>query len=276
MTAARAYRYLKPPRHPISQVERARAHASLAGLEDVSLRTQDGLALAGWFAPGRLRSAVVFVHGLGANRMQLLPEAEIAARRGHGVLLYDSRGSGDSEGRTVTWGDRERRDVSAAVDFLEHRSDVNPERIAAYGFSVGATTVALSAADDSRIRAVILGPVWTSLSDELDAKLRRWGFGVPWLAKRLFELGGVDVRAVRPVEFVARIAPRPLLLMSGDEDPDTPPAVMDRIQAAAPFAERWLVPHAGHGEFDKVSPAELDRRFGGFLDASIGAPRPSR
>ena len=84
------------------------ARGVLAGVRDAAFRTKDGLVLKGWFAPGARRDAVVLIHGLGGNRAQLVPEAAILLRHGHGVLLYDSRASGESEGDTATWGDRER------------------------------------------------------------------------------------------------------------------------------------------------------------------------
>jgi hypothetical protein len=50
------------------------------------------------------------VHGLSTNRTQLLPEAALLRRHGHGVLLLDSRASGESGGTLVTWGDAEQLD----------------------------------------------------------------------------------------------------------------------------------------------------------------------
>lgn len=149
--AANTERCVHPPRTRLTEADRAAARTRLPHLEDVVFRTRDGLLLRGWFAPGARRSAVVLVHGLGANRAAMLPEAAILAARGHGVLLFDSRASGDSDGALATWGDRERLDLAAALDLLAARPDVDPSRLGAYGYSVGSSAVALAAAEDPRL-----------------------------------------------------------------------------------------------------------------------------
>jgi uncharacterized protein len=267
-----AWKDLHPPRRPLTTADRERARAALPAMEEVRLRTADGLELAGWFAAGPKRSAVVLVHGLKGNRAQLLPEATLLARHGHGVLLFDSRASGESGGTVATWGDAERLDVRAALEFVAVRPDVDRSSIGMYGFSVGATPVALVAADDAHVRAVALGPTWPSLRAELSEKFRANAGRSSALASFIFQLGGTHVDALAPGRAVAKIVPRPLLLMSGSEDRDTPPAVMRQLAADAPGSELWIVHGAGHGGYLDADPAEYDRRFCGFFDRALAAP----
>jgi dienelactone hydrolase len=234
-------------------------------------RASDGLVLRGWFSPGARRDAVALVHGLGGNRASLLGEGAVLARHGHGVLLFDSRASGESGGSLATWGEEERLDVRAALSFLAARPEVDAARLGLYGFSVGATAVALEAAEDSRVRAVALGPVWPSLGEELQHKFGRWGALSRAGARWSFQLAGIDVGAVDALRAVARIPPRPLFFLSGTADADTPPAVMDRVHAAAPGATWLMIPGAGHGGRAAVDAAALDRGLGGFFDAALGA-----
>ena len=259
------------PRTRVTAEQHRDARARLPSLEDVELRTRDGLVLRGWFARGSMKDAVILVHGLSGNRYDLLPEAEILARRGHGILVYDSRASGDSDGELATWGDRERLDVAAALDFVTARPDVDPGKVGLYGFSVGGSTAALVAAADPRVRAVVLGPTWTSLQDEIADKFKKWGPFSKLPATWTFRALGVDVGAVRPIDVVHAIPPRPLLLLSGSRDDDTPPSIMERLHRAVPQAERWLVPGAGHGGFVTAAPDAFARRFAGFFDTALGA-----
>jgi uncharacterized protein len=261
--------FVHPPRHHLTELQRAQGRARLPGLEEVELHTQDGLLLRGWFAPGPRRDAVVLVHGLTDNRAAMLPEAEILSARGHGVLLYDSRASGDSDGEVATWGDRERLDLAAALDLLDARADVLPGRVGAYGFSVGSTAVALAASADRRIGAVLLGPIWPSLEEELTTKMPGWGGLSALVGTMAFSAFGVEVRAVRPIDAIGAIAPRPLMLLSGAADADTPPAIMERMHAVVPAAPWWLVPGAAHGRFAEVAPVEYPRRLGAFFDAAL-------
>ncbi|HEY1417862.1 MAG TPA: alpha/beta fold hydrolase, partial [Myxococcaceae bacterium] len=226
----------------------------------------------GWFAQGSRASAVVLVHGLGANRTELLPEAALLLRRGHSVLVYDSRASGESEGSLATWGDRERRDVAAALRWVRGRPGIDPARVGLYGFSVGASTVALAAAADPTVRAVGLGPVWPSLDAELRHRFPLTHARSGLVAALVFRLSGVDVGAVRPREAVRRIAPRPILFLSGALDVDTPPAIDDALADEVPNSVRVHVPRAGHGGFFQADPTGLDAALGEFFDRALSRP----
>ncbi len=257
---------LHPPRVAISAADRARAQAELPGVENVTLVTQDGLHLLGWFRAGPRRDALVLVHGLGNNRASLLDVAGMLASSGHGVLLYDSRASGESEGTVATWGDRERLDLEAAIDYALARPEVRPDRIGVYGFSVGATTAALVAATDRRVQAVVLGPTWTSLEDELRSKFGKWGPFSLLPARFAFQSEQIAIDKLRPVDVIVSIPPRPLFMLSGDRDTDTPPAIMRELQRLVPNVEYWVVAGAGHGRYEEVAPVEFRRRFCGFFD----------
>ncbi len=253
----------------VTPAEMQTAAADLPGLAPVVLGTSDGLSLQGWFwqPPAGARGIVVLVHGGGGNRMQLFPEARALARHGYGLLVYDSRASGDSDGDLISWGDRERHDVAAAVDFVAARPGVDPRRIAVLGFSIGGSTVALETASDPRVSAVILYATWTSLEDEMKTNraTHGWLSWAPALAR--LRRSGVDVDAVRPIDAIAKISPRPLLMITGDRDDDTPVPVMRRLfEAAGPPKELWIVPGASHGGYYEAAPAEYEARVVSFLE----------
>ena len=268
-TVPSARRDLHPARRPTTEADLAAARRSLPDLEPVELRTDDGLLLRGWFAPGSRGSAVVLVHGLGANRAELLPEASLLSRRGHAVLVYDSRASGESEGKLATWGDRERWDVAAALRWVRRRPGIDPARVGLYGFSVGASTVALAAATDPEVRAVALGPVWPSLDDELRHRFPLTHARSGMVATLVFRLSGVNVAAVRPEEAIRRIAPRPILFVSGALDDDTPPAIDDALADEVPNSVRVQIQRAGHGGFFQADPIGLDAALGEFFDRAL-------
>ncbi len=68
----------------------------------VTLRTADGLRLRGWYVPSRNGAAVALLHGTGGNRTGVAAHARLLARRGYGVLLFDLRGHGASDGRSTS------------------------------------------------------------------------------------------------------------------------------------------------------------------------------
>ncbi|GAB4512527.1 MAG: hypothetical protein OHK0046_12200 [Anaerolineae bacterium] len=103
--------------------------------EDVTLSTSDGIALSGWYLPTQNNSAIVMAHGLHANRAQVWNLARGLHDHGYGVILFDLRAHGESEGTVFTQG---WLDIRAAVDYLTSQG---VERIGAYGFSLGANMV---------------------------------------------------------------------------------------------------------------------------------------
>lgn len=271
-----AARSVAPAKHPVAPEARADAFARVPDLQDVAFVTSDGLTLRGWFSRGTRRAAVILVHGGGGDRTQLLPEALVLARHGYGFLAYDSRACGESDGESTSWGDRERRDVVAALDFVSARPEIDAKRIALLGFSIGGTSAALVAASDTRVRAAILAPVWTSLSEEIRSKSGRLAVVTHAVWVSALERAGVDVDAVRPIDHIADVAPRPLLFITGTNDRDTPVPVMQRMFAAAREPkDLWIVPGADHGTYLKAAPAEYETRIIAFLDDALRAsPSP--
>jgi len=255
---------LHPPRHPVAL---SPGQPPLPGSLDVSFVTPDGVTLRGWYVPSRNRAAVVLCHGLGENRTQMMFEAQTLVRAGYGALLFDSRGHGESGGDLVTWGDRERRDLAAALDFLSKRPDVDPERLGAIGFSLGGAMALLVAESDPRLKAVVAMGTFVSLEDELRWNFRRWGplSALPaiWTMKH----AGVQVDEVRPIDGLCRIAPRPVLFVFGSDDPYVPLAHRQRLIAAACEPKGiWQIEGAGHGGYDKVAPAAYPHRLLDFLN----------
>jgi fermentation-respiration switch protein FrsA (DUF1100 family) len=136
-----------------------------AGAEEVEIPTADGLRLAGWFLPAEGPSpspAVLIFNGNAGDRSHRLPLAEALHYRGYAVLLFDYRGYAGNPGSPSE--DGLRADARAAVDTLAARSDVDPERIAYFGESLGAA-VAGGLATERPPAALILRSPPSSLAD---------------------------------------------------------------------------------------------------------------
>jgi fermentation-respiration switch protein FrsA (DUF1100 family) len=133
---------------------------------DVSFRTSDGLALSGWYVPSRNGGGIVIVHGGGGDRDGDKRHAAMLARAGYGVLLYDARGRGQSEGDPDAYGWTWNLDVSAAIGWLKHQPDVKHGRIGALGLSTGADVLVDVAAHRHDLRAVVAdGSTTRSVAD---------------------------------------------------------------------------------------------------------------
>ena len=70
--------------------------------EEVELVASDGVRLAGWYLPlADARGTVLFCHGNAGNISNLIAVAQDAHRLGLGILLFDYRGYGQSEGHAL-------------------------------------------------------------------------------------------------------------------------------------------------------------------------------
>ena len=122
----------------------------------------DGVTLRGWFyKPKKAKGkapCVVLSHGFsGVKEMSLDKTAEVFAAAGIGVLVYDNRNLGASDGMPrseidPTW---QRRDYRTAISYAQTLKEVDPERIGIWGTSYTGGTVCAVAAIDRRVKCVV-------------------------------------------------------------------------------------------------------------------------
>jgi fermentation-respiration switch protein FrsA (DUF1100 family) len=78
---------------------------------------------------------------------------------------------------------------------------------------------------------------------------------------------GVDINAVRPVDVIGQISPRPLLIIHGEEDGLITVRNAHRLyEAAGEPKQLYIVSHVPHGGFLQAAPLEYPRRILAFLD----------
>lgn len=84
---------------------------------DVTFTASDGLGLAGWYRPSENGATVVVVHRGSSDRKGSLHHARMLARHGYGVLVYEPRPGGESDGSENNYGWDWDRDVAGALAF---------------------------------------------------------------------------------------------------------------------------------------------------------------
>ena len=246
--------------------------------EDVEFPAVDASTLRGWWVPGAEGASVgiVTVHGAGADRRDFLRHLPMLREGGYPVLLFDERehGISDGTGRGISYGVRESHDVSSAVAYAKEQRGL--EDVVVLGTSQGGASVLLAAARDEEIDAVISENPFTRLEDLLgDTAMMKQIPGQMRGAITRVALWRIGSRpGDGPIDHVARIAPRPLLLMHGTEDPVIAFGHSERILEAAnhPTAELWLAEGARHAALIDHAPDEYRRRIHAFLATAVGGP----
>ena len=234
---------LAKPRAAIDQAALGLPHAR------VTFPADDGIRLSGWYVPSRNGAAIVLVHGGGGDRQGTILHARMLANAGYGVLLYDARGRGESEGQENAAGWRWDRDVRGAVSFLTSRGI---DHIGLLGLSTGAEAVVTEAASDKRVEAVVAD----GLQARTAADASHLPFGDRISIEPSFALAGVEIRLARGetqprplIDVVHEVArTRPLLLIA------TIPfeREIDHVYTRGTTAQLWELPASAHtkGLFD--------------------------
>ena len=253
---------------------------ALLGAEAVVIPFGSTDQLQGWWVPGAPGgAAVVLMHGVGGNRLQMVERARVLQAQGFSSLLFDFQAHGESGGTRITFGQQEARDAAAAVRYV--RSRLPGARVGAIGFSLGGAAAVLGAAP-LPVDALVLESVYPDIDAALASRLRA-GLGpvggpvltpiltalFQWLLPPIL---GVTPKELRPIDHIGS-ATAPILVVSGSVDPLTPigeaAALFSRAREPKAF---WAVPGAGHVDLERYAPAEYWAHIMPFLVRTLRPP----
>ena len=267
------WRNAHPPRYPYQYPPHP-----VIPLEEVTFTTSDGIRLKGsfsWVDPDR--PTVLLCHGIGANRTDLYPFAELLVTKGKmNVFSFDFRAHGESAGSLTSYGALEMRDLASALDFLEGRG--LSRNYGCMGISMGGSVALLVASRDQRIRAVWVDSPYSDLGESIAIHLQLL-YHLPsfpflplaFLSYRL--LFGVPIQEVSPIRSVGKVSPRPLFITSGGADDRMRPAAMRQLyEEAKDPKDLWIIPGAGHLEGHLLRSSEYDERLLRFFTTALAKP----
>jgi hypothetical protein len=239
--------------------------------EDVTFTTDDGLRLRGWYVPSENGAAVIVFPG----RTGRDDHVRMLADHGYGVLVFDRRGEGVSDGEPnlLGWGGDE--DLKAAAEYLASRPDVEPGRIGGIGLSVGGELLIEAAAEADAFAAIVSeGAGARSIRDVLDRPgtpglldLWIWSLVTPAAAVLTDRLPPRSVR-----DLVDEVSPTALLLVYGEQgQPQEISMNPDFYEAAGEPKELWEVPESAHIDGIDAQPEEYEQRLIEFFDRYLAA-----
>jgi uncharacterized protein len=238
--------------------------------EDVTFTTSDGLELEGWYVPSKNGAAVIAFPGRNGPQAK----TRMLARHGYGVLLFDRRGEGHSEGEPNAWGWGGEADIKAAIAYLKQRPDVDPDRIGGIGLSVGGEMMIEAAAETDELAAVVSEGAGarstTEDMDQGDAALGKYTLGFAMSAARTVGVA-VSANQAPPANLrdLASDVEQPMLLIAAPEKGVGEKLNRGYAKAAGASATLWEIPEATHVGGQKARPAEYERRVVGFFDEAL-------
>jgi uncharacterized protein len=245
--------------------------------EDVrawSARTADGLTLRGWYCPTpKKRRLIVLVHGMGGSRDEMARIGHDLHAGGYDVLLFDLRGHGSSDPSRLFMGGRERFDLRAVLEWAG-RQGYSSDRVGWLGYSMGASTLLMEAAQNSKIGAVVLDSPFGNLPELLDRQLTRHSHLPRWFNPGILAAAriayGVRTDNLVPIRSALQWGARPMLLIHGEADSVVPVHQARQIaRAIGPACQPMFLKGVEHvGAYNRQPDryiAAVDRFFNGNL-----------
>ena len=212
---------------------------------------------------------ILFLHGLGGSRADSAKVAPLLAGQGVAIASIDAAHHGDrkAEGGAMFSADVEMMvtgfrqtiiDNRRALDYIASRDDLDAGRVVLVGVSMGGILGSMVASLDERI----LAPFLIVGGGDLVGILQTSEIGVAReIRQQLEDAAAVREKAafIEPTNFIANLAPRPLLMLNGRDDKIVPASAAEALYAAAQEPKRivWYEGGAMEGHmppFDVLIP----------------------
>lgn len=221
--------------------------------EFVTIRSRDGLTLSGRYYHQKDGAPLAIgFHGYKSCWLtDFCGGADIAFQMGQNVLLIDERAHGKSQGRTITFGIKERQDLLCWINYAIERFGADV-RILLYGISMGGATVLMASGEDlpDNVKGIVADCPYSAALDVILEVGKQQGYPVklikPFVILGAKVCGGFDVRETSAAEAVKHTM-IPIMIIHGEDDTFVPPEMSRVIQEANPeMVTRYTFPGAYH------------------------------
>ncbi|MBP5308555.1 MAG: alpha/beta hydrolase [Clostridia bacterium] len=244
--------------------------------ERVYTKSYDGLKLSARYY--RVKDGAplqIQVHGWrGMGVRDFSGGCKFAIDSGYNVLLIDQRCAGESGGKVITFGIREKYDVLSWIAYSLNRFGAETQ-ICLTGISMGAATVLETAAFDlpKNVKAIIADSPFSSPEEILASVSAGMGmnpkFVMPFIKMGAYLYGGLKIEG--GAEEAVKNCKIPVLILHGEDDRFVPTEMGRRIYAACASDKRlFTVPGAGHGLSFIIDREGYEKTVTGFLLGVFG------
>ncbi len=239
--------------------------------ERVYIESFDGLRLAGTYYINNSDTTILLFHGYRSDgKFDFACAVKFYIELGLNVLVVDQRANGESEGRLITFGIKERRDAVSWTQFINRK--YSPKNIFLSGVSMGATTVMMSANLElpKNVRGIIADCGFTAAPDIIK-KVARQAFKInaepflPPLDVMCKIFGKFSLYETTTVKALSE-SDIPIFFIHGKKDGFVPCAMTEESHKAAK-AEKYicLVEEADHGISFLVDTDNIQKQITKFV-----------
>lgn len=223
---------------------------------------QDRIQLEGWWIPaqGSARGTIIQCHGQNGSMDGDLGVAKMLHSGGYNVLMFDFRAHGRSRGDIVTFGWYEADDLRGAIDMLA--SSYGTSEVGILAFSMGTLAAMRLAAQDTRIKTMVLDGVIGRLSTTLVTWLHNHGLPrwLAYLSVRVLLLFAryrtqINYHRINGIAWAGQLKNCPTFFIHGEMDEAVPTAEFEYVYANAPVQKiLWIAPQCKHRAAHKNYP----------------------
>lgn len=221
--------------------------------EFVTVESHDGLLLSGRYYHVTDGAPLdICFHGYRSSSLtDYTGGSSLSLEMGHNLLLVDQRAHGKSQGRTITFGIKERKDVLQWVRYAVERFGPDVQ-ILLYGISMGGATVLMASGLDlpKNVKGIISDCPYSSPMDIILYVGRKMPIPNclirPFIKLGAWVYGGFVIEETDALRAVEK-AKVPILILHGEADTFVPPEMSDLESANPEFVTRFTFPNANHG-----------------------------
>ncbi|HJZ23137.1 MAG TPA: alpha/beta fold hydrolase [Candidatus Babeliales bacterium] len=219
--------------------------------QPVILQTSDNITLAGlWIKRESAKYTFLLCHGFRTSKDKWLEFVRCFPH--DNILAIDLRAHGESNGKIVSFGWHEVKDISTAVTWIKEQKHTQKTKIIGVGSSMGSAALLLAAQKGILLDGIIALSPFAAFDKLLEfnftkvtrlpkfplLKLQRW------LLKRKL---GVDISHIAPINEIDKLS-IPLFIIHANHDPLTPVSHAQDLDRQTKSAhELWIIEGTQHG-----------------------------
>lgn len=203
------------------------------------------------------RPCIIVLHGNSSCRASFSDIVYYALARGFAVCAFDFSGSGMSQGKYVSLGYHESKDVAAVIKYLKKTNYIAPERIVLWGRSMGAVAALMYAQEHpDDVSAMVLDSPFARFTQLVWDLIDRGQLTVPRLVvsmmlpmvrRSIRSRAKFDISNLQPIQKQASCKV-PALFAYGDSDELIPGSHSESLYAAHSGPKELKVLKGGHND----------------------------